>query len=163
MALEHDEPVVATDERVVGTDHVVGMTRADVGLGRMLALVVGVYFILVGAWALISGGISSLQTPVTTYLGLTGTPLTAIIHIGLGVLSLAGVAGWGFARGMDSLLGAMFTFAAIIVFANPAVLSNWLGLSFNNAVIYLLAGAAEFTGALLTPGGMLYRRTVTTT
>jgi hypothetical protein len=159
MAVEHEHdhaPATSADARPVRVARV-----ADTGVGRAIAIIVGVYFVLVGAWALIGGGVSSLHSPVTSYLGLTGTPLTAIVHIGIGVVSLMGLVGWRLGRGLESLLGAAFTFAAIIVFANPGVLGSWLGLSYNNAVIYLLAGAAEFAGGMLTPGGLFYGRHVT--
>src|SRR4051812_42167250 len=107
---EMDDAPVATRE--VGYERAVVSDRVF-DPARIVALVAGLGFVLLGALVLIDTGISGFpSTPVTEVAGFTQTPLLGAINIGVGLLLLAAAADRD--RSLSVFVGALLLVGGVI-------------------------------------------------
>jgi hypothetical protein len=122
---------------------------------QLVALVIGVGFIVFGAVALTETGFSTshLYEPVERVWTFDHTPLLALIELGFGVVmlitALRPVAG----RALMSLLSAGALGAGIIVLADawPRRLHDWFGVGDRNGWLYVIVGGVGLAFAIFTP------------
>jgi MFS family permease len=131
---------------------------------QLVALVIGVGFIVFGAVALTETGFSTsrLYEPVERVWTFDHTPLLAIVELGFGVVmlitALRPVAG----RALMSLLSAGALGAGIIILADvwPRRLHDWFGVEHRNGWLYVIVGAVGLAFAIFMPTFVHRGRTV---
>jgi Domain of unknown function (DUF4383) len=131
---------------------------------QLVALVIGVGFIVFGAVALTETGFSTshLYEPVERVWTFDHTPLLALVELGFGaamlVTALRPVAG----RALMSLLSAGALGAGIIILADvwPRRLHDWFGVGDRNGWFYLIVGAVGLAFAIFMPTFVHRGRTV---
>ena len=146
MALGHrheDErepvPRSASEESVV---------REPFGIAQAAALALGVFLVVVGAIALARTGFDGFTTARTEVGGMSQTPLLALIHLALGLVSLAGAAGREASRSAAMFVGPVLIAMGIIALIEPIAGLGWNDTS---GIVYIIAGGIMLTASALTP------------
>jgi len=117
---------------------------------RIVALVAGLGFILLGALVLIDTGISGFpSTPITEVAGFTQTPLLGVIDLAAGLLLLAGAADWE--RSISVFTGALVLMGGIIELASGDRLPVSLQADRGYGWMAVIVGAVVLFVALALP------------
>jgi len=119
-------------------------------IDQIVALAVGVFFLVFGGLALASVGVQDL-TAQTTVGGVSHTGLLALIEIGFGAFMVLAGAIPGASRGLMPLLGAIALAWGIVVVLQPSILSDLLAMEQANGWIYLIAGVITILAAMFAP------------
>jgi vacuolar-type H+-ATPase subunit I/STV1 len=149
------EPAVADDryldERATDT-HVVGTTWSP---AQIVALGVGVFFVILGIVALTKTGLSTshLYRPRETVWTFPHTPLLALSEIGFGALMLVAGIVPGASRVLMGLLGviALVFGLVILIGTTPAEIVTRFAVNDRNGWLYTLIGAGSILVAMLMP------------
>ena len=139
MAVGHHHGAVA---------HRTGVAREPFGIGQVLALAMGIFFIVIGAVGLARAGLERLTAPDVEVAGLSMTPLLAMLHLLVGLIALAGAAGRAASRSALMTLGPILIAAGIIAMIQGI---DALGWNATNGVAYLISGGVAIIAAMLTP------------
>lgn len=125
------------------------------GLGQAITLAIGIFFVVVGAVALIRAGIPSdlVLTRDHVEVGwLHHTALLAILHlfVGAGLLS-AGAYAWLDDR--PSVFGLFFAIVGLILWIEPGALHDSLAFHRAHGVTYVAVGLGLLLAGWLTSRG----------
>lgn len=127
------------------------------GPGQILAIIVGVFFLILGGLALARTGIEDL-TAETTVANIPHTGLLGVIEIGFGALLIMAGAAGAAGRGLMAFLGALALAWGVVVVVQPDILSELLAMEQINGWIYLIAGGVIIIGGLFIPTYVSRRR-----
>lgn len=122
--------------------------REPFAISQLFAVAFGVFFIVLGAVGLARGGMDSMTSPRVELMGLSMTPLLALIHLVMGVLALAAGASRSASRAMSTFLGAALIALGVIALIQPIRELGWTGA---NGVAYLISGTLAIAVAAMTP------------
>ncbi len=135
---------------------------SDAGIwtpAQLLALVLGVVFLVLGGVALLRGGVgNTLFEPTVSVAGLGYTPLLAIIEIIFGLLLLAVGAFPGAADAVVFLGVLELTFGLIIVI-EPNAFRASLGAGRGHGWFYVITGGLAALVSLFLPAVYRWRTT----
>lgn len=134
------------DHRATATER--SSFREPFALSQIFAVAFGVFFIVLGAVGLARGGVESMTSPRVELMGLSMTPMLALVHLLLGVLALAAGVTRSASRGMSTFLGAALIALGVIALIQPIRELGWTGA---NGVAYLISGALALAVAAATP------------
>ncbi|MGH3442506.1 MAG: hypothetical protein ACRDUY_10805 [Nitriliruptorales bacterium] len=118
---------------------------------QILALVLGVVFIVLGGVALVRTGLSeSLIDPTTTVAGLSYTPLLGIVEVVFGLLMLTVGA---FPRAPEAVvfLGVLALSFGLLLVIEPAAFDQALAAGRGHGWFYVLTGGVAAVIGLMTP------------
>jgi hypothetical protein len=138
-------------------EHVATGVREPFGVGQLLALGMGIFFVVIGAVGLARAGLDDLTSPTVVVAGLGMTPLLALIHLIVGVLALGGAAGRAASRSVLMGFGPIMIAAGIIAMIQDVEALGWNRV---NGVAYLVAGGIAIIAAMLTPVAAVEERSV---
>jgi hypothetical protein len=125
---------------------------------RIIALVAGFGFVLLGALVLIDTGIAGFpDTPVTTVFGFTQTPLLGALDVVAGLLLLA--AAWD--RSFSVFIGALLLLGGIIQVSSGDRLPASLQANSAYGWMLIIVAAVVLIVALALPTARVRRREVT--
>lgn len=129
--------------------------REPFGIGQVVAMVVGVFFIVTGAVGLARVGDIFGTADATTVAGMRMTGLLGSIMVAIGLIALIGAASRTGARTTMMLLGP-----ALIAFGVVALVQSVpsLGFTTTNGVVYVIAGVVAIIGAIATPRAVVTER-----
>lgn len=142
------------DERIVGDrvdthDTVVERnTGSRWSPAQIVALVIGLSFLVLGAVALARAGFGAWFTH-TDVAGLHHTQVLALIHLGAGVLMTASGVVRGGARGLMGLLGAVALGFGVILLLQPDGLHEWLGTHQAHGFLYIVVGLVALVAGIV--------------
>jgi hypothetical protein len=120
---------------------------------QLIALAVGIGFVVLGAAVLAKTGSSHLYTPLVVVWHLGHSPLLGWIDVGFGLLLILTAVIPGGVRAFMGLLGAGALAFGIVVLvdAAPNRLHRWLGVTHTNGWLYVGVGAALVLAAFALP------------
>lgn len=124
---------------------------------QMVALILGLLFVVLGGVALLRTGVGSdLFDPTTTVAGLSYTPLLGIIEVVFGLLLMAVGA---FPDGGDAVvfLGVLGLAFGLLVVIEPDAFESSIAAGRAHGWFYVITGAIAALTALASPA-LLYRR-----
>jgi len=124
------------------------LLREGFSASQIFAVAFGVFSIVIGAVGLARGGVDSMTSPRVELMGLSMTPMLALIHLVVGIMALAGGASRSASRTMNTFLGAALLALGIIALIQPIRELGWTGA---NGVAYLITGALAIALAAMTP------------
>jgi uncharacterized membrane protein YidH (DUF202 family) len=128
---------------------------------QILALAVGILFVVAGGIALARTGIHlhDVTAQRVTVAGVGQTQLLAYIEIGFGVLLLLAGSIPGASRSGMSFLGVTSLVFGIIVVAQPSTFTHPLGIDSSYGVFLIVVGAVVLITAMVAPvyGGVTRR------
>jgi hypothetical protein len=127
-------------------------------IAQVVALIVGVFFLVLGAIALARTGFEDL-TAETTVAGMPHTGLLGIVEIAFGVLLVMAAAAGAAGRGLMAFLGALALAWGIVVVVQPTILEDLLAMEQINGWVYLVAGLVTVLAGLFVPTFLTRRRT----
>ncbi|HEX9696122.1 MAG TPA: DUF4383 domain-containing protein [Actinomycetota bacterium] len=131
--------------------------REPYGASQIFAVAFGVFFIVLGAVGLARGGVDSMTSPRVQLMGLSMTPMLALIHLAMGILAVASGVSRSTSRGMSTFLGAALIALGAIALIEPI---EELGWATANGVAYLIIGALAIAVAAMTPAMEIRERRV---
>jgi hypothetical protein len=158
-----DTTVVERDREVVTRDRPITVEEQRVstrtGPGQLLAMAIGLFFVIVGIITLIRAGIDgSLDTPVVNVLGFDRTAWVGVMEIGAGVLFVfAGLMFRG--RALALLVAAAILVAGVIVIVEPSSVPEELAVQREYGWLLAIIGGATLLGFVVLPFGSVTRRT----
>lgn len=143
-------------------DHAVTATEASsirepFGASQVFAVAFGVFYIVLGAVGLARGGVDSMTAPRVELMGLSMTPMLALIHLAMGIIALAAGASRSSSRGVSTFLGAALIALGVIALIQPIPELGWTAA---NGVAYLISGGLAIAIAALTPALQISERRV---
>lgn len=109
-----------------------------IGPAQVISFLIGVFFVVNGLIAVLRMGMNDLTGEHTEVLGLTMTPLLALLHIAFGLIALTGVGSDAVARSSMGFLGTVAIIAGIVAMVQPSEAMGW---NDTNGIAYLIAGA----------------------
>ncbi len=123
---------------------------------QIVALVLGLLYIVLGGVALLRTGVgASLFEPVTVVAGFQYTPLLGMIEIIVGLLFLA-VGAFPAARDGVVFLGVLALAVGLLIVIEPAAFEGNVGADSAHGWLYVVTGAIAALTGLLTP--LVFRR-----
>jgi predicted anti-sigma-YlaC factor YlaD len=126
---------------------------------QILALVVGVAFIVLGGVALLRTGIGqSVFEPTTTVAGLSYTPLLGLIEVIFGLILLAVGAFPGAAQGVV-FLGILALAGGLLLVIEPTAFQSSIAAGRAHGWFYVVVGAVLALVGLVTPTALRRRAT----
>lgn len=131
--------------------------REPYGASQIYAAAFGVFFIVLGAVGLARGGLDSMTAPRVELMGLSMTPMLALIHLALGIVALASAVSRSSSRAVGTMFGAGLIALGIIAIVQPV---RELGWTDANGVAYLISGALGIAIAAATPALAVSERRV---
>lgn len=141
----------------MGTDRVtervhVGADGRHWSPAQILALVVGVVFVVLGGVALLRTGIrvDTILEPTTTVAGLAYTPLLAIIELVFGLLLMAMGAFPGASDGIV-FLGLLALAFGLLLVIEPAAFQDSIAAGRAHGWFYVVTGGIAALTALVSP------------
>lgn len=146
---EHDHGPVVSEAATV---------REPFGVGQILALAIGVFFVVIGAVGLARAGTDTLTGSRAEVTGLSMTMLLALLHLAIGVVALVGAAGRYAARSSLMFIGPVLVAAGVIALIQRI---DALGWNETNGIAYLICGGVAIVAAMLTPLATVSRRDAT--
>lgn len=119
---------------------------------QILALVVGVVFVVLGGVALLRTGVrvDTILEPTTTVAGLSYTPLLAIIEVVFGLLLMAMGAFPGAADGIV-FLGLLALAFGLLLVIEPAAFQESIAAGRAHGWFYVVTGGITALTALVSP------------
>lgn len=129
-------------------DDVVTRGSPAFGLNQIIAMAMGIFFLVMGALGLARGGVESWTSPTVEVAGLGMTPLLAAIHLVVGIIAMIGAASRLEARGTGMFLGALLVAGGIVALVQSI---DALGWTEANGVAYLIIGIVAMLAAAITP------------
>ncbi|HVL32220.1 MAG TPA: DUF4383 domain-containing protein [Actinomycetota bacterium] len=151
----HDSRARRTDIHTHSSTTAESAVREPFGIAQAVALTLGVLFVVLGAVGLARAGLDELTRPAARVGPFTMTPLLSVIHLLIGVISLAAASGRAAARSTLTTLGPILIAVGIIAIIQPVRALGW-----NDAtgLLHLIAGALALGAAIATPLVTTYRR-----
>lgn len=126
---------------------------------RLIALIAGLGFLLLGALVLLDTGFADFPSaPVTTVAGFTQTPLLGVIDVGLGLLLLAGAA--DIDRSVSIFVGGLMVVAGVLAAVDSERLPTAVRSNSGYGWMLVLVGAIALLAALALPTAASHRRTI---
>lgn len=117
---------------------------------RLVAGLIGLFFLVLGGVALARTGLSSLTGETATVLGFEHTSLMGIIDIGAGLLFLGAAAAVGVAGGLTWISLVSIAFGAVMAI-EPGAMSSALGGGPDLGLVYVVAGLLGLLAAVVFP------------
>jgi hypothetical protein len=162
LVQQQEDGNVLEDKRVRDEEFVDRRTvdRAPWSPAQVVALAVGIVFILFGAIALGRGTFETSEDFLHREFAVADfhhTTLLGAIELGFGLLMLIAAAVPGAARGLMTALAVLaFAFGLVILIEPPDELHQYLGVHDRNGWLYVLTGAVSIIAAMASP--MFFRR-----
>ena len=150
---DHEGRIVDRDDQIVEQDR--ASSREPFSVGQVIALAIGIGLVATGALGLSRAGTNDLTTDAVSVAEMGMTGLLAVIHLMLGAVTIAGVAGRSIARSVLMVLGPTMIFAGAVALVSP---SDALGYNDTNGIVYLVSGAVALVGAIATPAVVVTER-----
>ncbi len=125
---------------------------------QIVALILGLIFVVLGGVALLRTGVGSdMFDPTTTVAGLSYTPLLGVIEVAFGLLLMAVGA---FPDGADAVvfLGVLALAFGLLVVIEPAAFESSIAAGRAHGWFYVITGAIAALTALVSPA--LMRRAI---
>ena len=145
------------DEEVVDRRTV---DRAPWSPAQIVALVIGLVFVIFGAIALGRGTFDTREAFLHQEFAVANfhhTTLLGAIELFFGLLMLLAAAVPGAARGLMTALGVLaLAFGLVVLIEPPDELHQYLGVHDRNAWLYVLTGAVSMIAAMASP--VFFRR-----
>lgn len=118
---------------------------------QIVALILGVAFVVLGGVALLRTGIGvDLFEPTTTVAGMSYTPLLGIIEVAFGLLMLAAGAFPGASDGVV-FLGVLALAFGLLLVIEPAAFNESIAAGQAHGWFYVIAGGIAALTGLVTP------------
>jgi predicted anti-sigma-YlaC factor YlaD len=140
------------DEEVVDRRTV---KRAPWSPAQLVALAIGIVFIVFGAIALGRGTFDTSEQFLHQEFAVADfhhTTLLGSIELGFGLLMLLAAVVPGAARGLMTVLAVLaFGFGLVVLIDPPAELHQYLGVHDRNAWLYVLTGGVAMIAAMASP------------
>lgn len=126
-------------------------------LSRLASLLAGAFFVLLGALVLLDTGLSDFpDLPLSVTFGFTQTPLLGAADVAIGLLLLAGAAGWE--RSITIFVSAVMAIAGLIILFGVDRLPAALVTNTGYGALLLLVGGALLLIATVIPAVWSQRR-----
>jgi hypothetical protein len=151
MAFRHE--LDHEHEFATGSD----VVREPFRIGQVLALAIGIFFVVIGAVGMARAGLDSLTSPQVEVAGVGMTPLLAMLHLFVGVIALGGAAGRAASRSVLMGFGPLMIAAGIVALIQVVAAFGWNSV---NGVAYLVGGGTAIIAAMLTPVATVEERHV---
>jgi hypothetical protein len=150
-----------SDVRESVVDRRVSVDKRTWSPAQLVAGAVGLFLVVVGAVALLRGGVETFTSPTSTVLGLTHTPLMAMISIVLGGTFLAAAASTLGVRSTLTFLGLVSLGFGLVVAIEPGATTAWFGGGRPLGALYMVIGAASLIAGWTSPTITSHQRTST--
>jgi uncharacterized membrane protein HdeD (DUF308 family) len=156
MPLSSDEPVAAENANVAQSrtiNYSTAVQRQPWSLAQLVALTLGVAFLVLGGVALARTGINLNDvsaTPVKV-AGSTQTQLTAYIELVFGALLVLAGAVPGAGRGLMTFCGILALVFGIVVTAQPSSFTHSLGIGKGYGIFLIIVGALLVITSVVAP------------
>ncbi len=143
------------------TDHHVAeqrtVARAPWSPAQIVALVIGLTYVVLGGVALARTGFNFSPYTYTVVAGMPHTAVLGIIEIAFGVLVLASAAKPGIDRGVMNLAGTFALAGGLIVAIQPASFQRVLGANAGNGWLFVITGVVLLVAASVAPSFASHR------
>lgn len=150
-----------SDVRESVVDRRVSVDKRTWSPAQLVAGAIGLFLVVLGAVALLRGGIETMTSPTSTVLGFVQTPLMAMIGIVLGVIFLSAAASTLGVRNTLTFLGLVALGFGLVVAIEPGATTDWFGGSRALGVLYMVIGAASLIAGWTSPTITSHQRTST--
>ncbi|HUG74964.1 MAG TPA: hypothetical protein VMM81_04745 [Acidimicrobiia bacterium] len=128
---------------------------------QLVAGAIGLFLVVVGAVALLRGGVETMTSPTSTVLGFVHTPLMAIISVLLGAVFISAAASALGVRGTLKFLGLISLGFGLVVAIEPGATTAWFGGSRALGVLYMVIGVVSLIAGWASPTITSHQRTST--
>jgi Domain of unknown function (DUF4383) len=120
---------------------------------QIVALVFGVFYLILGALALARGGVSAdgFTSTHVNVMGFDHTPLLGVIELVFGLLMIMAGAVPGAGRGTMAFLGTLALGFGVVILAVSASLYDALGVHEANGWLCLITGVITLVAAIAAP------------
>lgn len=126
-------------------------------LSRVVTLLAGAYFVVLGALVLLDTGLSGFpDLPLSDTFGFTQTPLLGAADVAVGLLLLAGASGWE--RSITTFVSAVMTIGGLIILFGVDRLPAALVTNTGYGAMLLIVGSALLLIATVIPAVRSQRR-----
>lgn len=142
--IEHHDEVGVAERRVVW---------APWSPAQLVALVIGAFFIILGAVTLAKTGLNSdgFTTTHVSALGFGHTPLLGVIDLVYGLLLVMAGAVPGAGRGTMAFLGVLALGFGVVVLSASGSLYDSLGVTDSSGWLYIIVGVVTLVAAFAAP------------
>jgi len=129
---------------------------------QVVALVVGLAYLILGAAALGKTGFGSHDVfhPNATVIGLHHTPLLGMLEFGYGVVMLLAAITAATARRLVGLLGVVALAFGVLVLVRVPSFDRWFASRHANGWLFVVTGGIGLLAAIFSPDTRVYRKTV---
>jgi hypothetical protein len=143
------------------------VVRASWSPAQVIAVIIGIAYIVLGGVALARTGFHTDPIPHTDVAGLGHTVWLGLIELVFGVIVLGAGALPGADRGGMIFAGVIAIAGGLIIAIQPSSFARVLGVDESNGILYVITGAILFAAAMLSPiysgharraGGVVDRR-----
>jgi hypothetical protein len=142
--IEHHEDAGLSERRVIW---------APWSPAQLVALVIGVFYLILGAVTLAKTGLNGdgFTTTHVSALGFGHTPLLGVIDLAFGLLLVMAGAVPGAGRGTMAFIGTLALGFGVVVLAASGSLYDSLGVNDANGWLYIITGVVTLVAAIAAP------------